>query len=85
MTNLILRVQPKFLPLHRLGLKQTIWIKNVPKQLLALNTKLISSSNEGDIKENLYGKFFYDRAEFYIIKNPKNKIHSSSIKSITFV
>lgn len=59
--------------------------KNIPKQLLVLNTNPVSSTAEGDIKENLYGKFFYDRAEFYIIKNPKNKKHSSSIESITLV
>lgn len=34
------------------------------------------------IEENLYGKFFNNRAEFYVIKNPKNKIYDASVHSI---
>ncbi len=59
--------------------------KDVPKELLTLNTKPVYRNSQGDIKENLYGKFLNDRAEFYTIKNPKNKIYSSKIKSITLV
>jgi len=59
--------------------------KTVPVQLLTLNTKPSTPTSTGNIAENLHGRFFYDRAEFYIIKEPKNKIHSSSINSITLV
>ncbi len=58
--------------------------KTVPIQLLTLNTKATTPTSTGNA-ENLYGKFFYDRAKFYIIKNPKNRLHSSSIKSVTLV
>ena len=55
----------------------------IPSTLLTLNTKAQSGFAKGDIKANLFGKFFYDRAEFYIIKNPQNKIYSSQTESVT--
>jgi hypothetical protein len=57
--------------------------KEVPEKLLTLNTQPKIESTQENIDENLFGKFFCDRAEFYIIKNPKNKIYSSSPESIT--
>ena len=57
--------------------------KEVPEKLLTLNTNPKDESSEANIDENLFGKFFCDRAEFYIIKNPQNKIYSSQPESIT--
>lgn len=57
--------------------------KEVPEKILTLNTKATTEAKQDKIDENLFGKFFCDRAEFYIIKNPKNKIYSSSAESIT--
>jgi hypothetical protein len=31
----------------------------------------------------LYGRFFYERAEFFVIDNPTNTLHRSKVKSIT--
>lgn len=55
--------------------------KEVPEKILTLNTT--TGAKQEKIDENLFGKFFCDRAEFYIIKNPQNKIYSSSAESIT--
>ena len=55
----------------------------IPEELLTLNTNPKSNVKEGDIRGNLFGKFFYDRAEFYVIENPQNKIYTSATESIT--
>jgi len=55
----------------------------IPEELLTLNTNPKSNVKQGDIRGNLFGKFFYDRAEFYVIDNPQNNIYTSSTKSIT--
>jgi hypothetical protein len=57
--------------------------KEVPEKLLTLNTQPKDESSRENIDENLFGKFFCDRAEFYIIKNPQNKVYSSRPESIT--
>lgn len=57
--------------------------EKIPNTMLKLNTNSKSDFAKGDINANLFGKFFYDRAEFYIIKNPQNKIYSSQTESIT--
>lgn len=57
--------------------------KEVPEGLLTLNTHPRAESAQEDIAGNLFGKFFCDRASFYIIKNPKNEIFSSRPESIT--
>lgn len=36
-----------------------------------------------DLETHLFGRFFMDRAEFYIIKSPRNKFFSSPIFSVT--
>lgn len=55
----------------------------IPEKLLTLNTKPILNIEQGNIKANLFGKFFYNRAEFYIIEKPQNKIYSTQTESIT--
>jgi hypothetical protein len=57
--------------------------KELPEKLLTLATEPKTDDEIGDIEENLFGKFFCDRAEFYIIKNPVNQIYSTSAESIT--
>ncbi len=59
--------------------------KVIPQKILTLNTKPTYTSAQGNIIENLHGRFLGDRAEFYIIKNPKNKIHNSPITSVSLV
>lgn len=55
----------------------------VPQQLLTLNTTPKTNIEQGDLRGNLFGKFFFNRAEFYVIENPQNKIYSSHTESIT--
>lgn len=55
--------------------------QQIPETLLTLNGD--SKADETSIKENLFGKFFCDRAEFYIIENPQNEIYSTKMESIT--
>jgi|LakMenEpi03Aug12_release.lakeMendotaPanAssembly.Ray.scaffolds.fasta_scaffold843329_1 hypothetical protein len=57
--------------------------KEVPEKLLTLNTRPKTETTQGLIDEVLFGKFFCDRAEFYIIKNPQNEIYSKRPESIT--
>jgi hypothetical protein len=57
--------------------------KEVPENILTLNTQPNNEITQENIDGNLFGKFFCDRAEFYIIKNPQNKIYSSHPESIT--
>ncbi len=55
----------------------------VCETLLTLNTQPKNGSHNENIRENLFGKFLCDRAEFYIIKNPRNEIYECSPESIT--
>jgi hypothetical protein len=55
----------------------------VYENLLTLNTQTKTGRHKENIHENLFGKFFCDRAEFYIIKNPRNEIYECSPESIT--
>lgn len=53
----------------------------VPENILTLNTPP-EKSRLGSA-HNLFGKFFCDRASFYIIKNPRNNLYSAQPESIT--
>lgn len=61
--------------------------KEIPAAFLSLHEP--AEEEEGtavanaDISGNLYGKFFNERAEFFIIDNPKNKLHHTKVKTIT--
>ena len=57
--------------------------REVPEDLLTLSSQPETNAADTDIRENLFGKFFCDRAEFYIIKEPQNEIYSSTATSIT--
>src|SRR3990170_3931863 len=59
--------------------------QQVPPSLLTLSAqaqKEVADKTQLP-KENLYGKFFGERAEFYIIKEPKNKLYEAKVKSLT--
>lgn len=56
--------------------------QKVPDRLLTLNTEAKTEVMQGSVSGNLFGKFFCDRAEFYIIKNPQNNIFSAKANSI---
>lgn len=62
--------------------------KEIPDEFLTLyepeeQEETAVSEAEADIGGNLYGKFFNERAEFFIIENPQNKLHDTGVKSIT--
>lgn len=60
--------------------------KEVPVEFLSLHEPTEEEGTavaDADIAGNLYGKFFNERAEFFIIDNPKNKLHNTAVKSIT--
>ena len=59
--------------------------QEVPQGLLTLSAQ----AQKGEAhktqvpKENLYGKFFDERAAFYIIEEPQNKLFQAKVKSLT--
>lgn len=58
----------------------------VPSGMLEVDTAVVLKDLETEtnlLEEHLFGKFFNDRAEFYIIKNPDNKMFHSDIEKIT--
>jgi hypothetical protein len=61
--------------------------QEVPQELLTLaadtSTEEKQSTRTTIPKENLYGKFFDERAEFYIIKEPQNTIYQTKVKKLT--
>ena len=63
--------------------KEKLDNKVVPEKLLTLDSSPNGVAKEDSVSENLFGKFFCDRAEFYIIKNPQNRVYSKGVKSIT--
>lgn len=56
--------------------------QQVPDRLLTLNSASNLDVLKGSVSGNLFGKFFCDRAEFYIIKNPQNNVFSARANSI---
>lgn len=57
--------------------------KEVPEQFLSLGEQDETPAARANIGGNLYGKFFNERAEFFIIENPKNKLLDIEVNSIT--
>ncbi|QHT68125.1 hypothetical protein GXP67_16500 [Rhodocytophaga rosea] len=61
--------------------------KKVPQELLTLAGGHINqempAEKDSIPEENLYGKFFDERAEFYIIQEPKNSLYRSKVKKLT--
>jgi hypothetical protein len=67
--------------------------QKVPQELLTLarhsQEQEMVAEGEGSLlqdglpKENLYGKFFNERAEFYIIEKPQNSLYRSKVNKLT--
>lgn len=57
--------------------------KEVPENRLTLQTTPVSMNDQDHIEGNLYGAFHCNRAHYYIIKKPQNKIFSSKTNTIT--
>lgn len=55
----------------------------VAEKTIAATTTLRDSLSEEMLEENLFGKFFNDRAEFFIVKNPKMKVYGSDVEAMT--
>ncbi len=56
--------------------------RQVPDRLLTLNSASNADVLRASVSGNLFGRFFCDRAEFYIIKNPQNIVFSARANSI---
>ena len=56
---------------------------SVHTDVLSLQPDSITVSTDLPAAEHLFGKFFNDRAEFFIIENPSNTLYQSAISSIT--
>jgi hypothetical protein len=70
-------------PVEEVFIVNTLNEKAVPDGLLILKGVDSDDELEHALQDNLYGKFFADRAEFFVVEKPLNKIHGSSIQSIT--
>lgn len=59
--------------------------QKIPKEFLTLSdsTDEVPGVKEEDLEGNLFGKFYADRASFYIINNPKNKIYDVKVNTLT--
>ena len=57
--------------------------KTTPVTLVPVKLGQADSVSDYDLEDHLFGKFYGDRAGFYIIKNPENKIFGHKVNSIT--
>ena len=56
--------------------------KNISERFLRIDGKS-DTLRKYELGKNLYGKFFRQRAEFYIIENPNKTIYNKPVKAIT--
>lgn len=56
--------------------------KNVSERFLRIDGETDTLRNF-ELGKNLFGKFFKERAEFYVIENPNKTIYNHPVKSIT--
>jgi hypothetical protein len=56
--------------------------KNISERFLRIDGRT-DTLRKYELGKNLYGKFFQQRAEFYIIENPNKTIYNKPVKSIT--
>ncbi len=56
---------------------------SIHTDLLSLMSDTVGVPTDLPSSEHLFGKFFNDRAEFFIIENPSNTLYQSGIQSIT--
>jgi hypothetical protein len=54
----------------------------VPEKLLTLQNEITTHQQDDTLRNNLFGRFFCDRAEFFIIDNPQNNIYREKPQSI---
>jgi len=54
----------------------------VPEEILTLRSENSNETKNDTLSDNLFGRFFCDRAEFYIIDNPQNEIYFQKPTSI---
>lgn len=62
--------------------KEIIGEKEAPK-VKSIDFDLAEDIVNNDIEEKLFGKFFDERAEFFIIKEPHKTIHNANVKKMT--
>jgi hypothetical protein len=64
--------------------KKRISLNNttVPEKLLTLQNEITTHQQDDTFRNNLFGRFFCDRAEFFIIDNPQNNIYREKPQSI---
>lgn len=65
--------------------KDTLQIvrKSPPIAIVPVKLGQVDSASNYDLEDHLFGKFFGDRAGFYIINNPDNRIFGHKVLSIT--
>jgi hypothetical protein len=56
--------------------------KNISERMLRIDGK-DDTLRSYEVGENLFGKFFKNRAEFYVIANPNKTLYSQPVRSIT--
>jgi hypothetical protein len=56
--------------------------KNISERFLRIDGRTDTLRNY-ELGKNLFGKFFKERAEFYIIENPNKTIYNKPVKTIT--
>lgn len=56
--------------------------KNISERFLRIDGRT-DTLRKYELGKNLYGKFFKQRAEFYVIENPNKTIYNKPVKSIT--
>ena len=56
--------------------------KNISERFLRIDGAL-DTLRQYELGKDLFGKFFQERAEFYIIENPNKTIYNHPVKSIT--
>ena len=56
--------------------------KNISERFLRIDGRTDTLRNY-ELGKNLFGKFFKQRAEFYIIENPNKTLYNKPVKSIT--
>lgn len=55
----------------------------VPEGILLLRDSADLEELSGELAGNLYGRFFYNRAEFFVVENPENTVHDTKVKFIS--
>lgn len=63
---------------RRISLNNTV----ISEDLLTLQTDKTSPGKNDTLRNNLFGRFFCDRAEFFVIDNPQNDIYQEKPSSI---